>query len=250
MASTPPRAPRCSTSAVTLARAAGYAGAGTVEFLVGPDGQYYFLEVNARLQVEHPVTELLTGLDLVAHQIAIAHGGALPAAPPPRGHAIEVRLNAEDAYNGFMPASGEVLFLEWPTWPQVRVDSGVGPGLGDLAALRLVARQGHRLGPRSRSGSAPAAGGAAGDHGARRGDQPALPHRPARPRLLRRGETFTTTVEQERFVAPAVPAYAQVHADRSLAGRPASQSGPGGGDTHSPWQALGPFRLGAARAAR
>ena len=114
--------------AVALARAARYASAGTVEFLVGPDGAHHFLEVNTRLQVEHPVTEMLTGVDLVAAQIDLARGGPLPAPPPPRGHAIEARLCAEDTSRGFLPSSGEVLLLDWPSRPGVRIDTGIRAG--------------------------------------------------------------------------------------------------------------------------
>jgi geranyl-CoA carboxylase alpha subunit len=115
-------------AAVALARDAGYSGVATVEFLLGPDGAFYFLEVNARLQVEHPVTEMRFGLDLVRAQVEIAAGGALPRPGAPRGHAIEARLNAEDPYRGYLPQSGKVLLLEWPRVEGVRVDSGIAAG--------------------------------------------------------------------------------------------------------------------------
>jgi acetyl/propionyl-CoA carboxylase alpha subunit len=115
-------------AAVLLGRAAGYVGVGTVELLVGPDGAFYFLEVNTRLQVEHPVTELTTGLDLVREQIRIARGEPLgyDAAPPQRGWAIEVRLCAEDADRDHLPTTGTLLAAEVPE--EVRADLGVAAG--------------------------------------------------------------------------------------------------------------------------
>jgi propionyl-CoA carboxylase alpha chain len=116
-------------AAVAAARAVGYVGAGTVEFVLAADGSYYFLEMNTRLQVEHPVTELVTGLDLVRLQLLVAGGAPLPAealAPTMSGHAIEVRLYAEDAENGFLPVTGMLRSFVVPT--TVRVDSGVESG--------------------------------------------------------------------------------------------------------------------------
>ncbi|MDR7301335.1 acetyl/propionyl/methylcrotonyl-CoA carboxylase subunit alpha [Haloactinomyces albus] len=109
---------------------AGYHGAGTVEFLVGADGTISFLEVNTRLQVEHPVSEETTGLDLVREQFAIAEGRplAVTADPPARGHAIEFRINGEDAGRNFLPTPGAVTRLDWPAGPGVRIDAGVETG--------------------------------------------------------------------------------------------------------------------------
>src|SRR6516165_7231632 len=121
---------RLRAHAADLVRAAGYVNAGTVEFLYQPDQRLLsFLEVNTRLQVEHPVTEATTGVDIVKLQLHIAAGGTLAeiaaTEPPPRGHAIEVRLTAEDPERGFAPAPGLIEYLALPAGPGIRVDAGV-----------------------------------------------------------------------------------------------------------------------------
>ena len=118
-------------TAVALARAAGYFNAGTVEFLVDQSKKFYFLEMNTRLQVEHPVTELVTGLDLVHLQILIAAGAQLPFSQSDlqlRGHAIEVRVYAEDPDNNFFPSPGKITRLLTPSGPGIREDSGIYEG--------------------------------------------------------------------------------------------------------------------------
>src|SRR5205814_3348591 len=108
--------------------AIGYRNAGTFEFLLGPDRSFYFIELNARLQVEHPVTELVTGLDLVREQLLIAAGEPLQLKQEvisPRGHAIEVRLYAEDPEHNFLPSTGMVTSIIEPQGPSMLVDSGV-----------------------------------------------------------------------------------------------------------------------------
>jgi acetyl-CoA carboxylase, biotin carboxylase subunit len=128
---TPDLRKKMGDAAVRLARAGGYTNAGTVEFLVDANLDFYFLEVNTRLQVEHPVTEQVTGLDLVKLQIAIAAGHRLPFAwetITPRGHAMEVRLYAEDPENNFFPSPGKILSRHAPSGPGIRLDEGVYEG--------------------------------------------------------------------------------------------------------------------------
>jgi acetyl-CoA/propionyl-CoA carboxylase, biotin carboxylase, biotin carboxyl carrier protein len=117
-------------SAKAICREAGYCGAGTVEFLVGLDGTISFLEVNTRLQVEHPVSEETSGIDLVREQFRIADGEKLRFSedPQPRGHSIEFRINGEDPGRGFLPTPGVVTALRLPAGPGVRVDTGIEPG--------------------------------------------------------------------------------------------------------------------------
>jgi geranyl-CoA carboxylase alpha subunit len=128
---TPQLREQMGAAAVAAARTVNYVGAGTVEFLLDSEGRFYFLEMNTRLQVEHPVTECITGLDLVAWQIAVARGEHLPLTQEQvhlNGHAIEVRLYAEDPYNGFLPQSGDVALWCPPTGEGVRVDHGLASG--------------------------------------------------------------------------------------------------------------------------
>jgi acetyl-CoA carboxylase, biotin carboxylase subunit len=122
---------RLSEAATAAAGAVGYVGAGTIEFLLAPTGEFYFLEMNTRIQVEHPVTELVYGVDLVREQLRIAagqpmrvHGGLLQ----PRGHAIECRITAEDPFNDFLPATGVIEYLRVPAGPGIRWDGGVDAG--------------------------------------------------------------------------------------------------------------------------
>nr|WP_295981534.1 acetyl/propionyl/methylcrotonyl-CoA carboxylase subunit alpha [uncultured Agrobacterium sp.] len=132
-------------AAKAICAAAGYSGAGTVEFLLGVDGTISFLEVNTRLQVEHPVTEETTGIDLVIEQFRIAEGHKLRVleTPEPRGHSMEFRINAEDPGRGFLPTPGSISVFDAPSGPGIRMDSGVVsgssvPGVFDSLMAKLI----------------------------------------------------------------------------------------------------------------
>lgn len=120
---------KITNAAAEIARSVGYTNAGTVEFLLTPDGQFYFLEMNTRLQVEHPITEVVTGVDLVQWQIRIARGERLTLDPQallvPKGHAIECRITAEDPDSSFMPSPGHMTVLQVPSGPGIREDSNL-----------------------------------------------------------------------------------------------------------------------------
>jgi len=142
---------RMTDAAVALARKTGYTNAGTVEFLLAPSGDFYFIEVNTRIQVEHPVTEMVTGLDLIRLQIEIAQGGKLPDAQPQQsGHAIEARLYAEDPANDFLPSTGTLHVWRPPeSSTSLRIESGVEEGseIGvyyDPLLAKVIAHAGDR----------------------------------------------------------------------------------------------------------
>jgi acetyl-CoA/propionyl-CoA carboxylase biotin carboxyl carrier protein len=149
---------RIGSTAVTAARAVGYRSAGTIEGLLDRDGNYFFLEMNTRIQVEHTVTELVTGIDLVREQVLVAAGEPLSFRQEDvrvNGHAIECRINAEDAANGFLPSPGVITVYREPAGPGVRVDSGVVPGseisgLYDPLIAKLIVWDRDREGARKR----------------------------------------------------------------------------------------------------
>jgi geranyl-CoA carboxylase alpha subunit len=234
-------------AAVRLAVDARYSGAGTVEFLLGPDAAHYFLEVNARLQVEHPVTEARFGIDLVRAQIEIAAGGSLPDPREPRGHAIEARLCAEDPYRGFLPQTGTVLHLVWPRGEGIRVDAGIGPGRPvpphyDSLLAKVVAHGRDREQARRRLLDALRRLELLGVR-TNQGFLIDLLESDA----FARGETYTDTIETGDWPAPAaVPDEALLAAAVVLAGpRAGGGSDRNDSDRYSPWRLVGPWgRLG------
>ena len=141
------------SAAAAVAKTVGYTNAGTIEFLLDEDGCFYFLEMNTRLQVEHPITEMVTSLDLVQWQIRIARGEKLDLDPAallaPRGHAIECRIYAEDPDNNFLPSPGRIVSLRTPNGPGIRDDSAASAGLDvpifyDPLMSKLIAWAGSR----------------------------------------------------------------------------------------------------------
>src|SRR5439155_960452 len=184
------------------ASAVGYLGAGTIEFLLAPSGEFYFLEMNTRLQVEHPVTELVYGVDIVREQLRVAMGQPLrvhAGTLQPRGHAIECRITAEDPFNDFLPATGTVRYLRVPGGPGVRWDGGIEAG--NEVTLHYGPSDRPNARPRGRSrraGKRWANEGRRGDHrdrGGWGGRRPARgrarrirrPHRPGRADPAARG---------------------------------------------------------------
>jgi acetyl-CoA carboxylase biotin carboxylase subunit len=155
---TPEMREEMEAAAERACRAIGYRNAGTFEFLLGPDGEFFFIELNARLQVEHPVSELVTGLDLVQMQLRVAGGErlALTGRAPRSGHAIEIRINAEDPSRGFVPSPGTVERFRPPLGPGVRVDTAIEDGsvvtpFYDSLLAKLIVRAEDRPGAIART---------------------------------------------------------------------------------------------------
>ena len=230
-------------AAAKLARDCGYRSAGTVEFLVAADGAFYFLEVNTRLQVEHPVTEMITGTDLVRAQIEIAQGRPLPAPPAPRGHAIEARLNAEDPYHGFLPQAGPVLALEWPQRPGVRIDCGLRAGQQvtthyDSLLAKIIAWGSDREQARRRLIDALRETVLLGIR-----TNQAFLLQVLESRAFVDGETYTTTLESQAWPEPPMPAEILAAARRWMASPRILDGKPNA--VPSPWESLGRFRVGS-----
>lgn len=251
---TPELRARMGAAAVEAARAAGYTNAGTIEFLVDADRNFYFLEMNTRLQVEHPVTEAVTGIDLVKAQIRVAAGEPLPFTQGEiraRGHAIECRVYAEDPASGFLPSTGKVLLAEEPRAPGVRVDAGVGTGrevtrFYDPMIAKVIASAETRADAIERMDAALANYAVLGVTTNIRFLRDVLAHD-----TFRRGDTATDFVDQtfanwsppaelpgEMIIATALSESAE---------RSTIQSDTLDGDPYNPWKANNAFRLTSKR---
>jgi len=238
-------------TAVAAARAVGYTGAGTVEFIAEPDGRFYFMEMNTRLQVEHPVTEMITGLDLVELQLRVAAGEPLPFGQQDLaidGHAIEARVYAEDPACDFLPSTGRLAHLAFPEG--VRVDSGVQPGAEisswyDPMIAKVIAHGRDRAEALARLTSALRATEVAGVT-----TNVEFLRRICESRAFREAELDTHLIERQRgeLLAPhgALPdevlqaaALAELRHEERTAREHALRSG----DPHSPWHAVDGWRL-------
>jgi 3-methylcrotonyl-CoA carboxylase alpha subunit len=208
---TPERRRQMGEAAVAAAKAVGYVGAGTVEFIANQDGSFYFMEMNTRLQVEHPVTEMITGQDLVEWQLRVAAGQPLPLAQDQlqiRGHALEARIYAEDANKGFLPATGKLIRLRAAGRKPERARRYRRRGRRrNHALLRPDDRQADRLGRAPRRGAGAHAQGAGRLPGGRRHHQHRFPVAPRRlPGLCRRRPRHRPDRTPEGFPLPAAQA--------------------------------------------
>ncbi|MBI5879270.1 MAG: acetyl-CoA carboxylase biotin carboxylase subunit [Chloroflexi bacterium] len=249
---TPELRAQMGAAAVAAARACGYVNAGTIEFLVDSERRFYFLEMNTRLQVEHPITEAITGIDLVQAQLRIASGEPLWFAQDDvrgRGHAIECRVYAEDPANGFLPSIGDVRLAEEPRGPGIRVDAGVATGRAvtrfyDPLIAKVIAHAETRDGALARMQRALADYAIIGVTTNIRFLRAVLAH-PA----FRRGETTTQFVDEQfaNWTLPAAPLPDEVliaAAIAELQARPAAVPATAEGDAYNPWRVSDGFRLG------
>ncbi|MDH4175883.1 MAG: acetyl-CoA carboxylase biotin carboxylase subunit, partial [Betaproteobacteria bacterium] len=241
-------------AAVAAARAVGYVGAGTVEFIAEQDGKFYFMEMNTRLQVEHPVTEMITGLDLVEWQLRVAAGEPLPLAQDRlsiKGHAIEARLYAEDPARGFLPQTGHLAHLRFPEATQaVRIDTGVESGATitphyDPMIAKLIAWGEDRPAALARLGAALAAVEVAGVQ-----TNVAFLERVVRSRAFSSGDLDTGLIERSRaeLFPPAQAASHELLAAAAMAelleeADEARARAAGSGDPYSPWDSVDGWRL-------
>ena len=257
---TPERRAAMGRAAVEAAKAVGYVGAGTVEFIAHPDGRFYFMEMNTRLQVEHPVTEMITGLDLVEWQLRVAAGERLPLKQEQlvlSGHAIEARIYAEDPERGFLPSTGKLIHLAPPhASVHVRVDTGVEEGdsitpFYDPMIAKLIVHDSDRPAALARMREALAQYRIVGV-----ANNIAFLGRLVATASFANADLDTALIEREHaalFPAPADPpgdvwlsaALAEVERDAVAAKRVAERTG----DPHSPWHRHDGWRLNG-RAAR
>jgi 3-methylcrotonyl-CoA carboxylase alpha subunit len=251
---TPQRRREMGEAAVAAAKAVGYSNAGTVEFIAEQDGRFYFMEMNTRLQVEHPVTEMITGLDLVELQIRVAAGQALPFSQQQlkfEGHAIEARIYAEDPQRDFLPATGKLVHVAFPAeGAEVRVDTGVEPGTEitpwyDPMIAKLIVRGADRDGALARLRQALDEVEIAGVK-----TNVAFLRRIAGSRAFSRAELDTGLIERNRaelFASDkpvesdllAAAAFAELAEEQRLARERAATSG----DPYSPWDRVDGWRL-------
>jgi acetyl-CoA carboxylase biotin carboxylase subunit len=245
------------SAATGLARSIGYRGAGTVEFVVAPDGKFYFLEVNTRLQVEHAVTEAITSTDLVRWQLEIASGEKLPdKAPPPRGHAIECRVCAEDPANGFLPSLGLVRRVDHPRGVGVRVDTALRDGWRVPVEYDSMLAKVITWGPDRTQATRRMIEALEGFPIVGFTTNVAFLIELLRSDRFARAEYFTTTIDTEfqswkpddadAFDAVAAAVALAVRSGRTRSGASASS-----GDVErmpTPWETLGAWRLGGAKA--
>lgn len=230
-------------AASTLAQQARYKNAGTVEFIVDPEGHFYFLEVNTRLQVEHPITEWRHGIDLVRWQLEFLETGKIPNTPPPQphGHTIEVRLCAEDPYNQFLPATGTVDVLEFPQRPYARIDTGIVEGqvispFYDSLLAKVITWGENREQARHRMLDVLRKTTVLGLHT----NQSFLLQLLAHPMFVD-GRTFTTSVEKETWSRPSVEPELLKWVDETGQTKSATNAST---QTRNTWRNMGHFRLG------
>jgi 3-methylcrotonyl-CoA carboxylase alpha subunit len=251
---TPARRKEMGDAAVAAARAVGYVGAGTVEFIAEQDGRFYFMEMNTRLQVEHPVTEMITGLDLVEWQLRVAAGEPLPLGQKDlkiEGHAIEARLYAEDPDRGFLPQTGRLAHLRFPpTSRDVRVDTGVEAGASitphyDPMIAKLIVHAADRPAALARLQDALARVEIVG-----LGTNVAFLERVVRSPAFAAADLDTGLIERCRaeLFAPPAPASDELLAAAALAelleeADAAEARARASGDPHSPWDSVDGWRL-------
>lgn len=248
---TPKLRKRLTDAAIAAARSVGYVNAGTIEFLLDRSGEFYFLEMNTRLQVEHPVTELVTGVDLVQAQLRIAAGEPLWLKQEdirPRGHAIECRVCAEDPENRFLPSPGKILALSEPHGPGLRVDSGIAAGLEvspfyDPMLAKVCAWAETREAASRRLAAALADYSAVGCTTNVAFARAVLVH----PAFLA-GDTHTHFIDEHladwRHSDEEVEAAAAIAAVLAMSSRPAQVATADRATSATPWASLGHWRLG------